>query len=276
MSVSEEPCIKMINTAVEPRLGRVRHALFDFDGTLSVLRQGWEPVMESVMLEAICAGREPWPELVSEVRQYIDTSTGQLTIIQMEWLAEAVRRYGLAADPLTPAEYKRLYRDAIMVSVSERLDRVASGQESPDTYLMTGSAEFLRELAGRGVKMYMASGSDHVDVVHEAEVLGLAPYLNGGIYGALDASAANAKARIIQRILDDHQLSGSELLVVGDGPVEIIEARARGAIALGMASDEVQRRGWNTHKIERLTRAGADLLIPDFSCSSELVGLLVS
>ena len=27
------------------RLGRVRHALFDFDGTISVIRRGWEGIM---------------------------------------------------------------------------------------------------------------------------------------------------------------------------------------------------------------------------------------
>ena len=48
--------------------------------------------------------------------------------------------------------------------------------------------------------------------------------------------------RIVQRILDEHHLFGDELLVVGDGPVEIREARGRGAIALGVASNEVARQ----------------------------------
>lgn len=264
--------IQIHNPGVETRLGRVRHALFDFDGTLSVLRQGWEPVMETVMLESICPDRMPTPELVKEVREYIDESTGQLTIVQMRWLAEAVRRYGIVANPLTPAEYKVRYRTALMVSVSKRLEQLETGQASPQDYLMAGSLQFLRGLAARGVQMYLASGSDHLDVVREANALGLSPYLSG-IYGALDASEANAKEKIMQRILDDHHLSGDELLVVGDGPVEIIEAQKRSAISLGIASDEVARRGWNEHKIERLTRAGADLLVADFANAVELVNL---
>jgi phosphoglycolate phosphatase-like HAD superfamily hydrolase len=276
LTLSIDNCIKVINVDVEPRIGYVRHVLFDFDGTLSVLRQGWEPVMEAVMLASISPNREATPELVAEVREYIDASTGQLTILQMGWLADAVRRYGYAADPLTPYAYKQQYRKALMVSVSERLDRLETGQVHPEEYLMAGAADFVQALARRGVHMYLASGSDHPDVVREATALGLAPYLAGGIYGALDASEANAKDKIMQRILDDHNLSGDELLVVGDGPVEIIEARARRAIALGIASDEVARRGWNQHKIERLTRAGADLLIADFSCSTELVDLLIA
>jgi hypothetical protein len=106
--------------------------------------------------------------------------------------------------------------------------------------------------------------------------LGIAGYFRDGIYGALDASESNGKERVIQRILDDHHLSGHELLVVGDGPVEIIEGRQRAAITLGVASDEEVHRGWNEHKVDRLTRAGADLLVADFTHSSELIELLIS
>ena len=117
-------------------------------------------------------------------------------------------------------------------------------------------------------------------MVHEAQVLGVAGYFNGGIYGALDKGAldeieAHSKERIIQRILDENGLSGAELLVVGDGPVEIREARARGAIALGVASDEVNRQGWNPHKLKRLESAGADLLIADFRQPERLIDFLL-
>lgn len=268
------PWLTVLNPSTAARLGRVRHALFDFDGTLSVLRQGWEPVMEAVMLQAICPGRPPAPELVAEVRAYIDASTGQLTILQMGWLAEAVRRHGLVAAPLSPAGYKAIYRQNLMVSVSRRLECLESGQTPADGYLMAGALDFLQQLAARGLRLYLASGSDHPDVVRESDALGLSVYLPGGIYGALDASEANAKEKIIQRILDEHHLAGDQLAVFGDGPVEIIEARARGALAIGIASDEVARSGWNDHKIERLRRAGADLLVPDFAHAAELAELL--
>ena len=69
---------------------------------------------------------------------------------------------------------------------------------------------------------------------------------------------------------------GDELLVVGDGPVEIRAARERRAIALGVASNEVARAGWNERKVARLSKAGADLLIPDFSQAEKLFSLLFS
>ena len=105
--------------------------------------------------------------------------------------------------------------------------------------MMAGARVFVEGLAARGVRLYLASGSDHPDVLREAAALGLSPYLGGGVFGALDASEANAKEKIIQRILEEAHLSGDELVVIGDGPVEIIEARARSAITVGIASDEV-------------------------------------
>ena len=58
----------------------------------------------------------------------------------------------------------------------------------------------------------------------------------------------------------------------GDGPVEIREAKAVGAIAVGVAVDEIQRQGWSERKRTRLT--DADILIPDFSDMGPLQELL--
>lgn len=275
MSLSQNGWFRILNPAVMANLGSVRHALFDFDGTVSVLRQGWEPVMQTVMLDAICAGKTPSQELLAEVRAYIDVSTGKLTILQMQWLADKVRSFGMEKNPLSPAAYKKRYVQALMVSVSVRLEALENGTASAVDYLIQGSQEFICGLAEKGVALYIASGSDHMDVVREANALGLSSFFRGGIYGALDASEANGKEHVIQRILDDHHLAGNQLLVVGDGPVEIIAGRQRGAISLGVASDEVVHSGWNEHKTERLNRAGADLLVADFAHSSELIKLLV-
>ena len=81
---------------------------------------------------------------------------------------------------------------------------------------------------------------------------------------------------IKQKAIVIRDLDGNELLIVGDGPVEIIEGRQRGAICLGVASDEIVRHGWNGHKVDRLIRAGVDILVPDFVHSLELIKLIVS
>jgi len=268
--------INILHPEVQARLGKVRHALFDFDGTLSVLREGWETVMVPVMIEAICGQSPATPEIEGEVREYVEQSTGILTILQMEWLVEAVRRHELTGAPLTATEYKACYLERLMVRVRERIRQVETGACLADERMLSGARDFLAGLQERGAQLYLISGTDHADVQREAGVLGLTDFFTGRIYGALDEREAHSKERIIQRILDEHHLFGDELLVVGDGPVEIRAARARGAIALGVASDEVARAGWNEHKIVRLKQAGADLLIPDFSQPEAIFRLLYS
>lgn len=266
--------LRVLRPQVRERLGRLRHALFDFDGTLSALRQGWEDIMAPLMVDAICAGKPASVEIEDEVRAYIDRSTGILTIKQMEWLAEAVRRCGLNPEPLSAAEYKALYRRRVLDVVERRARRIANEPEAVDEMVIGGTRVFLEGLAQRGVTLYMASGSDHQDILAEAEILGLRRWFDGRIYGALDESEAHDKQLVIQRILKENHLSGDELLVVGDGPVEMRVAAACGAIALGVASDEIACRGWNERKVQRLEQAGADLLTPDFLHANEFLAFL--
>jgi len=276
MTTNKKPYIRILHPEVQARLGKIRHALFDFDGTLSVLREGWETVMVPVMIAAICGQTPATAQIVRAVREYVEQSTGILTILQMEWLVEAVRKHGLAGPPLTAAAYKARYLEHLMVGVRERIQQVETGACQADDRMLRGVRGFLAGLQERGVHLYLISGTDHADVQREAGVLGLADTFAGRIFGALDEREAHSKERIVQRILDEHHLFGAELLVVGDGPVEIQAARGRGAIALGVASDEVRREGWNEQKVDRLRNAGADLLIPDFSQSDELFKLLYS
>ena len=274
MKSKDDLYIKTLHPEVLGRLGKIRHALFDFDGTLSVLREGWETVMVPVMVESICGRAPATPEIEREVSEYVEGSTGILTILQMEWLVEAVRRHDLAGPPLSAAAYKARYLERLMTRVRQRILEVEAGACPPDERMVSGARVFLAALKQRGARLYLISGTDHPDVQREAGVLGLDDFFPGRIYGALDEREAHAKDRIIQRILQEHHLFGAELLVVGDGPVEIREARASGAIALGVATDEIARSGWNERKIARLTRAGADILIPDFSQSEALLELL--
>jgi phosphoglycolate phosphatase-like HAD superfamily hydrolase len=266
--------LKILHPEVQAHLGKIQHVLFDFDGTLSVLREGWESVMAPVMVASICGQVPATAAIEREVQEYIEQSTGILTIVQMEWLVEAVRKHRLAGAPLSAEAYKARYLERLMVRVRERILQVETGACQADDRMLCGARGFLSGLQERGAQLYLISGTDHPDVHHEATVLGLADFFNGHIYGALDERETHSKDRIVQRILDGHHLSGNELLVVGDGPVEIRTARERGAIALGVASDEANRSGWNAHKVARLTRAGADLLIPDFCQAEKLFSFL--
>jgi hypothetical protein len=124
------------------------------------------------------------------------------------------------------------------------------------------------------VTLYLASGTDHADVVAESQALGYADLFNGGIYGATGDIDNCSKKMVLDRILAENDLSGPELAVFGDGPVELRECRKRDGIAIGVASDEIRRHGLNPQKRARLVKAGAHLIVPDFSQASELLGIL--
>ena len=140
---------------------------------------------------------------------------------------------------------------------------------------MKGAVTFLQALRQRGIKLYLASGTDRQDVIAEAQALGYAQLFDGGIYGALGDVTKYSKKMVIEQIMTDNQLQGPELAVFGDGPVEIRETRKRDGLAIGIASDEVRRHGLNREKRTRLIKSGAHIICPDFSEQEALLGFLM-
>lgn len=256
--------------------GRLKHAIFDFDGTISLLREGWPEVMAPVMMEAICGDAPVTPEIETAVWDMIDETTGINTILQMERLVELVRAQGLVPEEriLDAHGYKKIYNDRLMVNVNRRISDFKAGKMPLEKAIVQGSLDFVRALYDRGLTLYLASGTDHDDVANEAAIVGAAPYFKGGIYGALRTYAESNKDKVIKEIIAKNGLHGSEVIVCGDGPVEIQNARSNGCIALGVASDEVRGYGWNMHKRQRLIRAGADLMVADFAEHEALVTYL--
>jgi rfaE bifunctional protein kinase chain/domain len=265
-----------------PPLGRVRHVVFDHDGTISTLRQGWERIMEPLMIRAILGGRYDtadetlYQRVAHRVRDYIDKSTGIETMVQMDALVGMVREFGIVPpdDVLDTAGYKAIYNQALVAVVDGRLAKFRRGELDLDDLTIKGAVPFLRDLRSLGLTLYLASGTDDDDVRREAEALGYADLFNGGIYGALDRGQPHAKRRVIQRILGGNNLDGSCLAVFGDGPVELREARKRHGAAIGVAADEVRRYGLDPGKRARLVKAGAHLIIPDYTQAGRLLALL--
>ena len=122
--------------------------------------------------------------------------------------------------------------------------------------------------------LYLASGTDREDVVSEAGALGYSELFNGGIHGAVGDVSKYSKKLVIDRILTENKLQGKDLVTFGDGPVEMRECRKRGGVSVGIATDEVRRFGMNLEKRERLIKAGAHLVVPDFSQPERLLAML--
>ncbi len=239
----------------------IKIAVFDFDGTLSTLRCGWESVMEPLMLETIF-GDAPTEAERQIVRDYISASTGIQTVLQMKWICEMVEKSGRI--PRSPWEYKAEYNKRLMESVMKRR-QVAKG--APEQFLMKGGRAFLDRLRAKGVRIYAASGTDDADVKAEAEILGIA-HLFDEIAGAKPMSEDCSKEATLKRLIGDGQ--GDGLLVVGDGPVEIRLGREAGAVTVGIVGKERERCGFDPVKVERLTAAGAHVLCDCFENADEI------
>ena len=232
----------------------VRHAVFDFDGTLSLIRAGRQEVMTSHCDTELSTtpAREDRATLERICSDFILELTGHQTIYQMIRLADEVaRRGGIASEPL---EYKWQYLDHLRDKIAHR---IADLEREADraAYLVAGSIDLLDELAHRGAICYLASGTDEHFVIAEAKLLGLDHYFVEHIYGAQDDHQSFSKKMLFERICTEHNLHGSELAVFGDGYVEIENARALGAAAIGVAHDMVGGN-INDQIIEDLKRVG--------------------
>lgn len=257
-------------------------AIFDHDGTISTLRQGWEEVMERMMIAAIAGKRYgdlPVPE-IERIRvaslDFISATTGIQTIEQMHQLTEMIASFGYVerAQILTPAEYKAIYNTDLMKMVTARIREFEAGRLGVEDLVIKGSVEFLHYLHDRGVKLYLASGTDQGDVEREAALLGYAFLFEGRIFGSVGRIDADPKKVVIADILSSIDVPPARCVIFGDGPVEMREGRRRGLLSVGVLSDEVRRYGANMAKRSRLILGGASVLIPDFSYRSELVALL--
>ena len=254
--------------------GRFRSVLFDFDGTLSLIREGWPQVMIPMMVDVLrqTGTGEDEGTLRAAVEEFVMRLNGKQTIYQMIQLAEEVAKRG--GRPLEPLAYKRRYHDLLMARIQGRLDDLASGRADRERWTVPGSHALLEELRQRGLTLYLASGTDLPFVRREAELLGVAEYFGAHIYGALDDYQNFSKKMVVERILLENNLHGDELLGFGDGFVEIEEVRRAGGVAIAVASDETNSRGVNEWKRARLTQAGADIVIADYRAWPRLLEYL--
>ena len=256
--------------------------IFDHDGTISVLRQGWEKIMEPMMIAAILGPREADIDEATRaragatVRAFIERTTGIQTLAQMKGLVDLVREFGLVAPDAVRDEhgYKAIYNEELLALVRGRMAQIRRGELAPEDWQIKHAVRVLTRLHAAGTKLYLASGTDEADAIAEAGVLGYAHLFTGGIYGAVGDLRVEAKREVLARIARTSGARGEEIAVIGDGPVEIREGRRWGAYAVGIASDEVRRHGLEPRKRARLIRAGADLIAPDFCQADALLAYL--
>ena len=275
-SVSEFAGLVEFSARFEPR-PRISHVLFDFDGTLSLIRQGWPEVMVPMFVEML-------PVLPGETeaarRQlcYDDIMrlNGKQTIYQMIQLANRISERG--GTPREPLWYKHEYLRRLDLRIHDRLESLRNGSAAPDDFLVYGSRALLEMLKAKGLPLYLASGTDEVFVKQESDLLKLTSFFGKHIYGALDDYKQFSKKMVIERILRENSIQGEQLLSFGDGYVEIENTKEVGGLAVAVASDEANNGSgrFDEWKYRRLLGVGADVVIPDFRDAEALLKSVLS
>ncbi|HJZ59354.1 MAG TPA: HAD family hydrolase [Gemmataceae bacterium] len=267
------PPAEILNPHV--RRGPFRAALFDFDGTLSLIREGWPRVMVGMMvdiLRGLKLAEEPDEELWGLVERFVMALNGHPTVVQMARFAEEVRVRG--GSPEKPRVYLQEYLDRLMNVVHQRWELLETGRVSPEAWVVPNAHAILRTLAASGVPLFLASGTDLAAVRHEGALLRVLPFFGEHVYAPADDSPGFSKGRVVDAIISTLGIRGDELLGFGDGVVETQELKRAGGVMVGVASAEPGKSGVNADKRDRLAAAGADLIIPDYADQDALVAWL--
>lgn len=254
----------------------IRHVLFDFDGTLSLIREGWPAVMVPMFAEVL----PPVPGESEEDRRKLAFEdimrlNGKQTIYQMIQLADRIRERG--GTPREPLEYKHEYLRRLNLRIEDRVAGLRQGRLKPDDLMVLGSIRLLEALVARGLTVYLASGTDEVYVKKEASLLGVDRFFGARIYGAQDDFKNFSKKMVIDRILRENNIPGAALLAIGDGYVEIQNTKEVGGLAIAVASDEANNGSgrFDEWKRNRLMGVGADVVVPDYRDAEVLVATVL-
>jgi phosphoglycolate phosphatase len=254
---------------------RIKHAVFDFDGTLSWLRHGWPGMMLDVFEAHLPVVEPPAREVVrAELLRLVMALNGKPTIFQIHAFGHYASERGLsvpAAEPL-----RRAYQDLLDQHIAERTERIRQKTVAEDAYVVAGARQLLESLRSRGVRLSVLSSTVEHRVQEEAGLLGLASYFEGRIYGSPADPSGFTKRAVFEEILRTEGMGGEGLLAFGDGPEEMASASGLGGIAIAVCTDEhVNGSGeCDPLKREQLLEAGAHAAIPDFIPATDLLAPL--
>lgn len=254
---------------------RVSHAVFDFDGTLSWLRHGWPELMCQLFLPYIpLRPHESAAEVRRELLAEILSNNGRPSIFQMKKFVERVQARRLEVP--APEELLQQYQSRLDQIIAARSETILRQSARADDFVVWGARAMLELLQQRGLKLFVLSGTLEDRVKQEADLLDLARYFGGRIFGSPPDSARFSKRAVLDKILAEEKIQGENLLCFGDGPVEILHARELGGLAVAVASDEDHHGSGQMDPVKRsqLIEAGAHVLIPDYRDAAALAAAL--
>ena len=243
-----------------------RAAMFDFDGTLSLIREGWSGIMADIGTEAFTAQNVRKDSLEVERNRLEDgvlRLSGRPSIDQMRYLeAEGIARGAIGLDPLVMLEE---FQRRLHARIADRIADLKAGRVPSHEWAVPGTHALLDFLRAKGVALHLASGTVIHYVRAEAALLGVDHYFGERIYAPSGEVATFRKRDVVARILDEQQIRGEELIGFGDGYSETVEVKAVGGTAIGVASREKVGAGPHPMKRKMLVELGADAIVADYA-----------
>ena len=260
---------------VEPR-PNISLVVFDFDGTLSWIRHGWPQIMKDMFLRhlPLLAGerRETLAGLLEDV---IVSLNGKPTIFQMRGFVELAEKRGAK----TPdAESLRAeFQEELDKAIERRIQKIREGQATVEDYLIHQALPLLQHLATKPVELIVLSSTVVERVKEEAEVLGIAEWFGGKIFGGVGDPLKFSKRAVFERLLQETGATGEQLLSFGDGPTEIRDTKQLGGLAIAVCTDETENGSGvcDAEKRRQLMAAGADVVMPDYRDAIAVVNYLL-
>ncbi len=253
----------------------VRLAVFDFDGTLSLVRAGWLPIMLEMMLkhlEPTFTPLEQREHLIPQLRTEILSLNGQPTILQMERLANSILTRG--GTPEHPRYYFDEFARDLRQTIDHRLQKLSRGEKTMADLALPGAQQFLEALASRNVTLVLASGTYRPDVVHELGQLGLSHFFEGRVYAPDDGPVVFSKQAVMAEWLAKTNCSPQEMVAFGDGVTEIRACSQLGGYPIGIVGEELNPWVIDHEKSAQLKPAGVQLLTPNYLSQTELLKTL--
>jgi phosphoglycolate phosphatase len=234
-------------------------AMFDFDGTVSLIREGWSRLMAELGAEHVPTADD---SLIDRFERDMLALSGRPSIVQMGKLHDEIVALGHRS-PL-PMELHTEFERRLFARIADRKRRLAERSVPPTDWTVPGTHELLTQLQSRGVRLFLVSGTDKSDVEAEMKLLDLDRFFESPIYAPADRTGSFHKKQAIATILNRTGIAGKQLIGFGDGYSETVEVKAVGGRAIGIASVEVGKTGLNPVKAAMLRDWGADPIVPDY------------
>ncbi len=246
----------------KPKVSEIKCIVLDYDGTLTTLRKGWDLILTDYAREKINPNGLPCDGLDEEIRHLCAHAGGTTPKQLVSRLMAIMDKMNLIekSEIKSVEFYAKDYADHFQEKIDDRVRRFATESES---YVIKAVRPMLDFISSKNTMNYIVTGSCETAVKEELQKLDMIHHFER-VYGASLEMDGNLKLDAMKEIMDRHQLTPCQILIVGDGSTETRAAAELQLPAIGIASDE-HTGGFCSKKREMLADLGAHAIIADYT-----------